>query len=406
MAFGATWFAFVALAQLRLTEIEGEWSSGFALLALGGGLTFVAAATLAGGTAPARGTISLDEEALRARRLVFAALVLLVAGVAGAAYKADVLGGIPLLSENPDRVRGRAFFGGDTALPAWSSALTGGFYLSMWCTLTALWVLRGRTTKPRAALLWALAAAALFGVSLEASRNLIAFAVAVPAIGAYLLARPRGSRSQLAWVAVGLGVAALAMGGLFALRLARGDGAARAYVELEAERQPAAVKPLVPAYVNGVLPLEAARRMYESLPERFSYGRGADSLTSLPDRAFPEGKAKYGNKVALLMGLGQRQDAQITWSVASYQGRLLADLGWRGVMLGSALLGLLFGSLHRWARARRGLLPVAVVAFAAYYSAYMLYDNQLSFSLIAGFDLAVLALVGAFASGRLGRRPA
>jgi hypothetical protein len=90
---------------------------------------------------------------------------------------------------------------------------------------------------------------------------------------------------------------------------------------------------------------------------------------------------------------------QFRWTVASYQGRLLADFGWQGVMLGSILIGLGFGSLHRWARGRAGFLPVGVVAYVAYYSAYMVYENHLSFSLIAVYELGVIALVSAYCLG-------
>jgi hypothetical protein len=400
VAFGVIWFGFVALAQLQLTELEHAWSSRFALTALGGGVIFVVAATLAGGTEGARGRVGLDRDALRARPLVVAALVLLAGAIAGAAYKASVLDGIPLLSENPDRVRGRAFRSG-ADLPSWSSALTSGFYISFWCALAALWVQRGRLTRIRALALCVLAAVALFGVSLDASRNILILAVGVPLVAAYLVARPQSARRRATWVAVGLGVLAISVSGLFLLRLARGDSGGRDYIERELDRQPAALRPLLPAYVNGVLPLEAARRVDEAVPARYSYRRGAASLTSLPNAAFPGGrKPFYGNDVADLMR--GNQPGQITWSVASYQGRLLADLGWRGVLLGSALLGLAFGALYRWARERTGLLAVALIGYCAYYSALMVYDNQLSFSVIAVYDLAVVALVGALARTRPG----
>jgi hypothetical protein len=398
VAFGVVWFGFIAVAQLHLTELERDWSAGFTRTAFAGGLVFIVAATLAGGTAPARGSADAGREKLRAGRLVVAALVLVAAGLAGAAYKAHVLEGIPLLSENVDEVRARAYANGETVLPAWSSALTGGFYIGMWCALAALWILHGRASWIRLAPLWLLAAAALLGVALEASRNLVVFAVTVPAIVAYVIGRPSRGRIQFAWAAAAVAVLLGGIGGLYVLRLERGDTAAGTYLEQQQERQPRAVRPLLPLYVNGVFPLVAASRAYEAVPGQYSYERGAASLSSLPDRAFPEGKSEFGSDVAQLMR--PNVPASITWSVPGYQGRLIVDLGWRGVLLGSALLGLAFGSLHRWARVRTGLLPVAVIAFTAYHSAFLVYDTLLSFSLIAAYDLAVIALVGAFATRR------
>jgi hypothetical protein len=396
VAFGVPWFAFVAIAQLRLTELEGAWSTGFTLTVLGGGLLFIAAATLAGGTAPARGTTVVSREGIRGRRLVVAAIVLIAAGVAGAAYKAHVLDGIPLLSDDPDAVRGRVYQDGKTVLPAWSSALTGGFYLGLWSALAALWVLRNGLSRGGVAGLWLLAAAALVGVSLEASRNLFVFAVVVPLVAAYLLAGPRRRGASLVWIGVAACVLLVGVGGLFAIRVERAQSSAQAYLEREFNRQPPALRPLVPLYVNAVYPLEAARRVDAAVPERIPYGLGSNSLRSLPDAAFPEGK--YGTDVGALMTTGE--NVRLLWTVSSYQGRLLADAGSRAVLLGSILLGLAFGSLYRWARTRSGLLPLAVIAFLTYYSAFMLYDNQLSFTLIAFFDLAVIGLVSAYCTGR------
>jgi hypothetical protein len=397
VAFGVPWFGFVALGQLRLTELEQPWSAGFTAVAIGGGLAFVLAAIVAGGTAPARGAMRVDRDGLRERRLVGAAIVLIAAGVVGAAYKAHVLGGIPVLSDDPDVVRARAGAEGRIILPAWSSALTNGFHLGMWCALAALWVGRSSRSAASTAGLWLLAAAGLAGTSFDASRNVILFALVVPAIAAYLVARRR-SIIQAASIGAAACVLTLGVGGLFVARVARSDSTALTYVEREIDRHPLALRPLVPIYVNAIYPLEAARRVYDAVPERLPYGLGANSLLALPDALFPEGKPTYSHNVAVLMDTGRKE--QLSWAVATYQGRLLADLGWQGVALGSILLGLAFGSLHRWARNRAGLMPIAAIGYVAYYSAYMAYDNLASFTLISVFDLAVIAGLGVYCTGK------
>ena len=89
----------------------------------------------------------------------------------------------------------------------------------------------------------------------------------------------------------------------------------------------------------------------------------------------------------------------LRWSVASYQGRLYGDLGCTGVLLGSILLGLGSGALYRWARSKSGLVAVALVAYVFYYSAFMVYDNLISFTVIAGFDLVVITLIARYVRG-------
>ncbi|HEX8646000.1 MAG TPA: hypothetical protein VF715_03805 [Thermoleophilaceae bacterium] len=395
VAFGVVWFGFVALAQLRLTTLETPWPAGFRLLVFAGGLAFVGAATLAGGTAAVRRDAGVRRDDHRGRPLVIAALVLCACGVAGTAYKAHVLGGLPLLSGEADVVRARAIQGGEVVVPAWSTALTNCFYLGMWCALLALWVLRGRTPRVRLAALWALAAGALFGVALLASRNTLLFAAGIPVICAYLIARPERRAARLAWAGLAAGIVVLIVGGLFVARLAERAPQEETFLDRELAAQPLVLKPLVPFYINAVYPLEAASRVYRAVPDQIPYTHGAASLTSLPDAAFPEGKPPFGDDTGVLMrspeapGLG--------WTVAGYEGRLLADAGPAGVVLGSLLLGLGFGALYRWARGRPGVLPVVLVAYLAYYSAFMVYDNYLSFTVIGVFDLAVVAAIGALA---------
>jgi oligosaccharide repeat unit polymerase len=398
------WFACVAMAQLRVTELETRWSASFALLVFGGGLAFVGAAALAGGTAGARGRIGVPAAEYRVRRLVTVAIVLAAGGVVGAIYKAHVLGGVPLLSDNPDVVRGRAVQGVDVLVPAWSSALTGGFYLGLWCALAALWLLPSGSSRFKVAGLWLFAAAALFGVALDASRNLVLVALAVPLTAAYLLARPRRQAAQLVRVGAVVGVIGLLVGGVFAVRLSQAGSSGQAYITRELDRHSAVVRPLLPLYINAAFPLEAEERIYRAVPAVQAYGLGANSLTSLPDRAFPKGKAPYTETVGQLMGTNSPD--QLTWTVATYQGRLFADLGPPGVVLGSLLLGIAFGALYRWARARSGFLPVAMVGYLAYYAAFMVYDNLLSFTLIAVYDLGVILLVDRYARAESGGRVA
>jgi hypothetical protein len=388
------WFAFIAIAQLRLTDLEGSWSTGFTVLVIGGGLAFVVAALLAGGTAPARGRIEVRREDFALRRLVIVAVFLLAAGCVGAWYKAHLLGDVPLLSGNADLIRGRAG-GGDIAVPAWASALTDCFFLSMWAALAALWVLPRRSRRWAAGGLVLLAGLGVFGATLEASRNITLLALAIPAIAVYLIARPARRRARLAQLGVGLAIVLVVVGGAFVVRLTQTESAGHDYLTAETKRQPPALRPVIPLYINGVFPLEAERRLYEEVPGHEPYGLGSYGLLSLPDAFYPEGKPDYGDVVGLLMQnrAGNPAEGGLNWTVATYQGRAYADLGAPGVILLSLLLGLAFGRLYRWARSRDGFLSVAIVGYVAYYSALMLYDNLLSFTIIAVFDLFAIMVL-------------
>src|SRR3954447_21384239 len=70
VVFGLSWFGFVALAQLHLTEVETDWSFSFAAATIGAGITFMIAALAASETAPARAAVKLDRDRYRIDRLV------------------------------------------------------------------------------------------------------------------------------------------------------------------------------------------------------------------------------------------------------------------------------------------------------------------------------------------------
>src|SRR4051794_1176590 len=219
VVFGLAWFAFVAAAQLQLTPTEADWSAAFAATTIGGGLAFMLGATAAAGTGRARGAVRLERDRYNAGGLLAIAVVLMLGGVAGWIYKSHLLGGVPLLSDRVDVIRGRAFTG--AGVPAWSSALTGGFYIAFWI-LSAVAYLRWRAggLAYRACLV-VLAAAALFGVALDGSRNLVLLAVSVPLVAAYVLSSPAGRRQAFVRAGAALVVVVLIVGGAFVARLAQ-----------------------------------------------------------------------------------------------------------------------------------------------------------------------------------------
>ena len=391
VVFAVVFFGFAAAAQLQLTALDRDWSTGFAALTVGGGIAFIVAALLASGTRGARGTLEIDPRAYRSNRVLVAAALLIIGAIIGWSYKSTVLDGIPLLSGEADITRARAVEqGGEVAVPAWSSALTGGFHLAFWCLLASLWSGRGIDSGLRRFALGTLSAIALFGVALEASRNLVLLAVGVPLIAAYVLSAPARRAGVVLRVAAVSAIVFVVVGGAFIARLEQtgATNSANQFVKDELRRQPVPLKPLIPVYVNGVLPFVGYQGAYEAIPRTAEWGYGGYSLTSFPDVAFPEGKPDLGSVVRTNMPSDRYGGF---WTVATYQGRAYGDAGPVGVIGVSVLLGLLFGGLYRWARGRAGLLAPVLIGYGAYYTAYMAYDNLLSFTLIAFYDIAVIA---------------
>jgi oligosaccharide repeat unit polymerase len=404
VVFGIVWFGFVALAQLQLTSAESTWSASFAAVVIGGGLAFMAATLAAAGTRPARGTLRVDRGAYKTNRLLAAAVLLICGAVAGWVYKSHVLGGIPLLSDSIDVVRSRSYSAqGSVTVPAWASALTGGFYLAFWSLLAVAWLDWPTTSWRRRGLVLALAAGCLFGVALDGSRNLVLEAIAIPIAATYLMATPAARRGTTV-LKVGLAVAlvAVVVGGAFLVRLGQTSASSggNGFVSTELRRTTPVLRPLLPVYINGVLPLDGLQSLRDAIPTHAPWGRGAYSLLSLPDKAFPRGKPEFGSIVANQLaerGVG-------FWTVSSYQGRAFGDFGETGVIAVSLLLGLLFGGAYRFARQRSGIFALVLISYVAYYTAFLIYDNLLSFTLIGFYDLAVVFAVERFASGELGWR--
>jgi oligosaccharide repeat unit polymerase len=391
IAFGAVWFLCVAAAQMRLTTFEHAWSLEFTAVVFGGGLTLVAAALLAAGSAPARGSVSATPSAYRPTRLVISAVALLVGGVAGLAWKATIVGGIPLFSGEIDVLRARAYGPeGEIAVPAWSTFLTNGFHLAFWCLLAALWAGWGSSSGRRVVAAFLLGAAVVGALS-GGSRNLVLLLVAIPVVAAYVLQGRLSSRQKLALA----GVAAIAVVGATALYLVRvheREAGRQTFINRELDALPPPLQPLLPLYVGGVFPFEAERRLAEAVPSRFAYGNGAVTLQGLPDALFPNGKIIYADVVASLTY--ETTETTPYWTVATYQGRALADFGLPGVAVVSVLLGLLLGGAYRWARGHAGLFSVAVIGYVVYYAAFMVYDNFASVAAMsAAYDLLAIGVL-------------
>ena len=391
VAFGALWFGCIAAAQLRLTTFERQWSLEFTALVFGGGVALVAATVFAGGTAPARGAMSAARFVYDPTRLVIASVALVAGGVAGLAWKASIIGGVPLFSGQIDVLRARAYGAeGEIAVPAPATFLTNGFHLACWSLLVALWAGWGRSLSRRTVAAACLLAAVVGALS-GGSRNLVLLLIAVPVIAAYVL-HPRLSPRHMAGVAAVAAVAVAGLSAVYLLRAEQREAGRDTFLNRELDALPAPLRPLLPLYIGGVFPFEAERRLTDAVPTRFSYSNGVATLQGLPDALFPAGKVIYGDVVASLTY--ETTATTPYWTVATYQGRAILDFGALGVVVISLLLGLSLGGAYRWARGRAGFFPLAVVAYVAYYAAFMLYDNLASVAVMsAAYDLLAIAVV-------------
>ena len=318
--------------------------------------------------------------------------------LAGLVWKESILGGIPLFSEDADAVRGRAYGeGGGSTVPAPATFLTNGFHLGMWCLLVVAWRSWSSWAWWSRVALVVVVVLCLVGSAAGGSRNVLLLAVAVPVLVGYL-ATPRLPRR---WAAGGVAILLLLVAAAsvaFTLRVDRASDAADTFLSREADRQPVLLRPALPAYFAGAYPLETLRRIVDAFPERHSYGVAGYSLASLPDRAFPDRKPDVVETFGRLTYEGPGTP---TWTVGTYQGRAYADLGLAGVLGSSLLLGILLGVVYRYARERPSLVACVAAAYAAYYAAFMVYDNLLAFTLVAVYDIAVLAAVAAITTRQL-----
>jgi oligosaccharide repeat unit polymerase len=375
--FLGVFFTAVALSQLRLTDFEHAWSNEFTALVVGGACLLAGGVVFAGGTDPVRGTIAIDRSWYRPKFLLILAAALFVGALAGLAWKASILGGVPLFSEDPDAVRGRGrSAAGEFTVPAPATFLTHGFAIAGWLLLVVAWVVRPERRLHRAALGVALVICAV-GAFSGASRHALAFALAIPLIGAYILAPQKVTTGRL------LAVTAAVIVLLSSFFLIRSSG----FVGQEIDEQPVVAKPVIPVYVSAAYPLETERRLLDALPDRFSYGLGANSLNRLPDFVFPEGKPLYRE---LNGSLTVAEDAPF-FTVATYQGLLAADFGASGVLLGSFILGLLFGLAYRACRGASRFLAIFVLGFVAYEAALFTYTNAINLTFPYVFVVLALA---------------
>jgi oligosaccharide repeat unit polymerase len=239
----------------------------------------------------------------------------------------------------------------------------------------------------------------LIGAFSGGSRNSLLFAVAVPLVVAYLASGPLARRQALGLAAVALVLVAFASV-VFAERISQ-RGGGETFYELATEDKPVVVKPVMPAYIAGTYGFETFRRVHDAFPGRYTYGYGGYQLTSMPDKAFPDGKPPVGTVFGLLSWDGP---GSATWTVASYQGRAYADFGIAGVLLASMLLGVLFGGVYRLAREYPSVLTLVATGCAVYIAAFMVYDNLLSFSVAVVYDLTVVGVATALAARQAGAR--
>ena len=398
VAFGVLWFLFTALAQLRLTPFEHAWSGGFAALVFAGAVALLSAILLATGGTCTRGSMFASRAQYDGSRLMLAAGLFIVAGVAGVAAKASILGGIPLVSGRIDVLRSSAYGSeGEIRVPAWSTFLTNGFYIAFWLLLAAIWCGWARS-RQRRVIVFAGLAVTVVGAFSGASRNALLFMLAVPFVAVYQ-ACPRLSRRAVFGVAGASLLTLIAMSVIFLVRAEQREAGRVTFLSQELEETPIAARPLLPLYFGGAFPFEAERRLAAAVPGEFGYGYGVSTLQGLPDAFFPQGKSPYREIVGELTYESSAESPY--WTVATYQGRALADFGAPGVVLVSILLGLLFGGVYRACRGRSGLFPLAVLGYTAYYAGFLFYDNLVSLTAMSvAFDVVVLAVVDWFARCR------
>jgi hypothetical protein len=387
-AFAIPWFLWVAVAQLRLTTFEHSWSFSYAALVIGGGLLFSFGAVLAAGFAPVRGTLHVSMNRYSVPRFVAIAVALLITAGIGLAWKASIVGGVPLFSGEIDVLRARAH-SEEHHVPGLVTVLTDGFLLALWLALASLVIAWDSLAISRRLSLGALATAAFLGTASSGSRNSMLGAIAVPIVAWYVLSRQSSSWRRRLIIFGGAVALVLLLAGYTAVRSGQTESPSERFAAHQAHGDQIRRAALL-LYMGGVFGFEVERRVTELVPKHSQYANGVATLQLLPDRLFPHGKPFYDS---VTTSTGLYDSTAPFWTVATYQGRAFIDFGVAGITFESLLLGLILGGAYRLCRSRSWLISTVIAGYAAYYALFLFYENLISINPTFAYDLLGLAII-------------
>ena len=350
--FPAIWLLGIALAQIHLLQVQRPWSTTMWLVVAAVPIAFILGGMIGGEVALAR-AVPADERQAASTRAVRAALAACVAlGWLEEIHQWVAAKAVPLLSSNIDAARFRQ---------------PGGLTIVLTDLLTVAAIVS--LTLPRnpfarsARFELGIAFAALAGFLLAGGRGTVVLPV-VGAVFARLLywGMPR-ARHILAVAVIGL----VLVSGLFYIRTAQHrttDAFSQELYQRVLPSTPSALWPLVPIDIGIATNYEALARIVDYFPSDAPFGHG------LYDAA---GLHRFIHNARYLVPISQQLSSP--WVTTTVAGPFWADGGMAGVVVGTALIGLLTTATYWYARRTRELRHALVAGYFLFLAVFGFYAN-------------------------------
>lgn len=355
--FPVCWLLGVALAQIRILEVQRPWSGTAWLVMLWAPVAFLLGGIIGDRVAtlfvkinphprPFAETLSVRAHNRGLRRLLFA---LTAVGLAGVIYQFAQAHSIPLLTSHIDKAR--------TSLPGGPTIIA----LDALVVTTILALVLPERLLTRAGLPYlALAALALGALALTGGRGNL---IAPPAVA--MLARWRLGRRPELWSLAAVGVFMLgAFSTIFYLRVGQETNQAWA-TELLGRvvyHTPAPLIPLLPLWLAVAMNFNSLARVVAYYPSQHAYGHGIYDARALH---------MFIHSTPLDVG-------QLTapWTLSTFAGPLWADGGFIALTLGAALIGALTTFAYRAARRSGRIGHLLVSCYMLFLAIFCLYQNM------------------------------
>jgi len=358
VAFPVCWLVGVALAQIRLLDVQQPWSSTAWLVMLWSPVAFVLGGIVGGNVAtlavkvnphprPFAETLRTCAQS-RGPRLLLSALV--VVGLAGVTYQFASAHDVPLLASNIDKAR--------TSLPGGPTIVS----LDALVIAATLALVLPERLMSRAALPYlAVAALALGALALTGGRDNF---VVPPVVAGLARWRLWGRPAPWSLAAVAVLVAG-AFSVLFYLRV--GQEANEAYTTdllgIVVHRLPVPLVPLFPLWVAVAMNFNTLARVVDYFPAHHAFGHGAYDAEILH---------VFLNATSLRP---ITEHLTPPWTVTTFAGPLWADGGFIVLTIGAGLIGALTTFAYRAAQRSGSIQHLLVSCYLLFLAVFCVYAN-------------------------------
>jgi hypothetical protein len=381
ITFSAAWLFGVALAQIRILDVQQPWSRLTWAVVLLVPVAFCLGGWLASAVVSPRisagATLPHEPAAGTRRRIRLILVAFVIIGWLEEAHQWHAIHTIPLFASNIDAAR---------------SAQPGGptIILTDLLTVAAVFalVLPRRLVSRSAVPELALAFAALGGFALAGGRVTLILTTAIALIARALYWGP----PRLRWVVATGVIVVAAISGLFFLRESqhRTDPFERELYGHVLPETPVPLRPLLPLDIAIATNYAALARVVDYFPYEEPYGHGR--YDALGINLFVPSARSLGDVSARLTG---------PWITSTVAGPFWADGGMPAVALGLAAVGFLTLAAFICARRTRALRYCVVGAHLYFLALFGIYTNLWTQELDWVLDVPLLFLLGAYAEGGL-----